>query len=416
MGRSSLPQLIRIRRKFEHPQIDDIDGEVRRAMQQVRQLLKPGMNVAIAAGSRGIAHIEVIIRSTVQCIEEAGCRAFVFPAMGSHGGATAEGQKKVLASYGILADRIGAPVLSSMKVVELPGGNFPHRVYMDKYAYESDGVVLINRIKGHTDFYGEIESGLLKMAVIGLGKKRGAEEIHGHGIDGLRELIIPTARHILKTGKILFGLGIIENAYGATAFLEAIPAEMIEDEERRLLAVAKDYTPSIPVNILDILVIDAFGKNISGTGVDTKVIGRIGIHGVEEPETPRIRTIVLCDLTDESHGNAIGTGLADIITRRVFEKVDFRVTAENVVTSTFLERGKLPLVAETDTTALEYALRSLGLCNCEKVRLIRIKNTLNLSDLFVSASAYEQIREREDVEVMGEFIPPVNDQDKLIPW
>jgi hypothetical protein len=397
-------QLTKILQHFPRPHIPDhqLETVVRQQIDTSGVAIPKGAHIAIAAGSRGIANIARIVKTTVAVVKEAGGLPFVVPAMGSHGGATAEGQRQVLEGYGITEAFMGAPIRASMDVVELPQGDLVHRVYMDRQAYEADGTIVINRVKVHTDYHGPFESGLLKMCVIGLGKHKGALEIHRHGIHGLKDLIVPTARQVLQHGNILLGLAIIENAYDETALIHALLPQHIEAEEQRLLQWCREHMPSLPVQQLDVLVIDEFGKDISGAGLDPNIIGRTKIKTEPDPLSPDITSIVLLDLTEASHGNALGMGLADVITRRVFEKIDFRTTYENVVTSSFLERGFLPIVADDEHTALEYALRHCGLADLGNPRVMRIRNTLKLDTLWVSAAVLDEIRALEHVEVTAD--------------
>ena len=265
--------------------------------------------------------------------------------MGSHGGATAEGQREILASYEITEAAIGCPVRASMEVVELDNGGLELPLFMDRYAFESDGVILINRIKPHTAFHGEYESGLIKMSVIGLGNKRLASELHRFGVYGLKTLMPLAGRQILLTGKILLGIGIVENAYDETAIIEALTPLEILAREPELLNSAKQMMPYLPLKDIDVLVVDRLGKDISGSGMDPNIIGRMKIEGTPEPESPRIKAIVVTDLTDASHGNACGIGLADVTTRRLVDKVNWDVTYANGVTSGFYSHVALPIVA-----------------------------------------------------------------------
>jgi hypothetical protein len=378
--------------------------------------VRPGASIALAVGSRGIANLAAIVRETVAFLKRKGAFPFIIPAMGSHGGATAEGQAAVLAGYGITAEGVGAPIRSSMDVVEIPRGDLPVPVFMDRHAWQSDGVVLINRVKPHTDYHGAPESGLMKMAVIGLGKQAQALVIHGRGVDGLKTLIAPIARRVLATGKILLGLGIVENAYDQTLLLRAALPDAIETAEREMLATAQQRMPALPFQRLDVLVVDEMGKDICGVGLDPNIIGRIRVFAQEEPAWPVIKTIVVTDLTDASHGNALGMGLADIITRRFREKIDFRATYENLVTSTFLERGKMPMVAENDRQALEIALRTSWVVPGEQPRVARIRNTLRLERMLVSEPLLAEIRGRESVEVLGDFRDPFQADGSLSPF
>jgi hypothetical protein len=397
-------QLFKVKQKFQRPRIPDaqIEDVVRHQVLDSGVTIQEGSRIAITAGSRGIANIHRIIKATVETVKDMGGRPFIVPAMGSHGGATAEGQCAVLEGYGITEDYVGASIKSSMDVVELPQGGLKNKIYMDRYAYEADGTIIINRVKPHTDYHGRLESGLMKMCVIGLGKHKGALEIHQYGTWGLKELIPPTARQVLTYGNILLGIAIAENAYDETAIIKALLPADIEQEEKCLLVWVKDHMPSLPVQHIDVLIVEEFGKDISGTGLDPNIIGRRRIKTEPDPEFPDITSIMLLDLTKNSHGNAIGMGLADIITRKVFEKIDFQATYENVVTSSFLERGFMPIVVDDEQTGLKYALRSCGLTDLANSRIIRIKNTLTLDELWVSQNILDEIRELDIIEVTGE--------------
>ena len=398
-----MPKLAKIRQSFNNEHIADIEGTVKEQINGLETKIRPGASIAVAVGSRGIANLNRIVRATVGILKEKGAKPFVVPAMGSHGGATAEGQKEVLESYGVTEEYTGAPIRSSMQTVELPQGSLKTRVFMDRYAYESDGVVVINRVKLHTDFHGSTESGLLKMCVIGLGKHKQALELHNHGVYGLKELVPETAREVLKSGKILMGVGIVENAYDRTMVIRAVLPRDMEKEEMRLLDINRKNMPSFPVKQMDVLIVDEMGKDISGIGIDSNITGRIKIRGEQELSDPDITNIVVTDLTGASHGNALGIGLADFITKNLYDKIDFKATYENVLTSTFTERGKIPIVAATDSMALEYALRTSGPVKPDAARIIRIKNTLRLNELYVSKPVLDEVEAYENIEVAGDF-------------
>ena len=357
--------------------------------------------IAIAAGSRGIDNLALVVRDISEYVKARGAHPFVVPAMGSHGGATAEGQAEILKLYGISEATIGAPIRSSMDVVELPRGDLSFGIFMDRHAHESDGVILVNRIKPHTDFHGRYESGLMKMALIGLGKLEGARAVHDFGVYGLRELIGSGAAQVLSTGKILAGIGLVENAFHETLQVEVLKADAIAREEPRLLDLAKRHMPRLPVDAVDVLVVDRMGKDISGVGIDPNITGRIGVSGEHDAAAPRVGAMMVCDLTAETHGNAIGVGLADVITRRLFAKIDYESTYGNVITSSFLERGKVPVVAETDREAFDMALRSCGHVPEGRERIVRILDTLHLEEVYVSSAIVEEISDRHDVEVIG---------------
>jgi hypothetical protein len=397
-------KLVKVKQRFPRPRIaqEDIEAVTRRQLVESGVTIKKGDSIAIATGSRGIANIHRIVKATVGYVKEQGGEPFIVPAMGSHGGATPEGQREVIESYGITEAYTGVPIKSSLEVVELPQGDLPNKVYMDKYAYDADGTIVINRVKLHTDYHGPLESGVIKMLVIGLGKHAQALEIHNYGTKGLQDYIPPTARQILKHGNILAGVAVAENAYDETAIIKVWKPDEIEREEIELLQWVRDNMPSLPVKQLDVLIIDEFGKDISGVGLDPNIIGRTKIKTEPEPDSPDITSIMLLDLTENSHGNAIGMGLADIITRRVFDKIDFNATYENVVTSSFLERGFVPIIVDNERTGLDYALRSCGLADLNHPRIIRIKNTLKLDEIWVSPAILEEIKEQPPIDVLDE--------------
>lgn len=409
-----IPQMIKIKQRFSGECIPDVEAEVRKQIDGTGISFPAGASVAIAVGSRGIADIARIVKTTVEVLKAKGAAPFLVPAMGSHGGATAEGQEEVLKSYGITEETVGAPIRSSMQTVELFQGRLPARIFMDKHAYEADGIVVINRIKVHTDFHGATESGLMKMCVVGLGKHKQALEMHRFGVYGLRELVPAAARVILESGKITLGIGIVENAYDRTMAIRAVLPQDMEREELLLLELNRRNMPGLPVRQADILLIDEMGKDISGTGVDPNIIGRIRIRDQQEPEYPRISTIIAADLTEASHGNALGMGLADFITKRLCDKIDWKATYENVLTSTFTERGKMPVVADTDRKAMEYALRTCGRLEAGEVRALRIRNTLKLDEIYVSKPILEDIYGKDTIEVIGTFRDMFDEDGALI--
>ncbi|TDT62762.1 DUF362 domain-containing protein [Fonticella tunisiensis] len=408
-----LPKMIKIRQHFNREHIEDIEGTVKEQIKSSGIKIERGSRIAIAVGSRGVANIHRIVKATVEWIKEAGGEPFIVPAMGSHGGATADGQRAVLEGYGVTEEYTGAPIKSSMETVELPQGNLINKVYMDKYAYEADGTIIINRIKVHTDFHGPTESGLMKMCVIGLGKHKQALEIHRYGVYGLKELIPKTARQVLKHGNIILGIAVVENAYDETAIIRALRPSEIEVEEIKLLSYSRKNMPRIPFDKLDVLIVDEMGKNISGTGMDTNIINRIKIKNEPEPEGIKITNIVVSDLTEESHGNALGMGLADFITRKFADKIDFKATYENTITSTFIERAKMPIVGETDRDAIQYALRTCGPIDIKNARIVRIKNTLKLDEIYVSSSLLQEIQDKPGIDIVGEFVDILNEKGEL---
>ena len=395
------PELTRIRQLFPRPRIDDVPAAVVDALSPLADRLHPGERIALAVGSRGIANIAAIVKTTVDFVKAQGAEPFIIPAMGSHGGATPLGQTEVLASYGITAVTMGCPIRSSLETVELTPPDARARVYMDRFAYESDGVILINRVKIHTDFHGPWESGLVKLSVIGLGKHRQALEIHTSGVYGLRHLIPWTAEQILGTGRVRFGLALVENAYDETMVVRGLGGEAIMDEEPALLEIARTHMPRLPVDDIDVLMIDSMGKDISGSGLDPNIIGRNYIRDEPEPERPRIKAITVHDLTDASHGNAVGMGLAHVIARRLFDKIDLDATNQNTVTSSFLIRGKIPVIAPDDATAYAWALRGCGRMDAGQERVVRVRDTLHLADAWVSQPVLHDLAGRDDIQVVG---------------
>lgn len=394
-------QMYHIRRKFADDSIRDPESQVIERITTAGLEIGRGDRIAITVGSRGIGDLQALAKGAVQGLKQLGAKPFIIPAMGSHGGGTADGQAEVLASYGVSESEVGAPVISSMEVVELDAPDLENRVFMDRSAWEADGVLLLNRVKPHTDFRGPWESGLVKMSVIGLGKHRLAEEIHSFGVRGLRELIEPTARFLIGTGKIKGGLAVVENAHDKPAIIEAVRPEAICDTDARLLKTAREKMPQLPFKEIDVLIIDYMGKDISGCGIDTNIIGRLGIRGEEDSGSPEIRIIVVRDLTEASHGNALGVGLADVTTRTLFEKIDMDATKANVVTSSFLDRGKIPLVADSDAEAVTVALRSAGCRNPAEARICRIRSTLELADMLVSAPLRMEAETIDDTELLS---------------
>ncbi len=388
-------KLTKIAVDLPRPILDDISGSIERQFkaqaEALRLQMKPQASIAVAVGSRGIANLSQIVGTTIQQLKELNTQPFIVPAMGSHGGATDQGQAEVLRSYGITEAAMGCEIRSSMETVELDQEDLPVSAYMDRLAYQADGIVVINRIKPHTDFHGKYESGLMKMIVIGLGKERQAFEMHRHGVYGLKELVPQTAKRVIEMGKITLGVGIVENAYDETAIVEVIPGDEIAEREAALLKIAHTNLPRLPIKNLDVLAVDRLGKDISGTGLDTNVIGRIRIPTEKEPLEPRIKTIYVSELTPASHGNATGMGLADVITERFRSQIDFESTYKNIVTSGFLERAKQPIVAPTDQAAFELCYRAAGPIPMESLRVVRIQDTLHVNELYVSASVLEEI-------------------------
>lgn len=400
----AFPKVVKIQQDFPRPRIENIEQALREQFEreEIGSRIEPGMEVAITAGSRGIANIEVILRSLVTLLKEAGAKPFVVPAMGSHGGATAEGQVEILESLGVTEESVGAEIRSSMETVELGETDRGTTVYMDRHAAEADGVILVGRIKLHTDFRSEIESGLCKMASIGLGKHEQALNLHAYGVEGIKDFMVEVAGHVFDSGKILFGVGIVENAYEETAMLEAIPPERIIECEKELLEESARLMPKLPVSEMDVLFVDELGKNYSGTGMDTNVIGRFRLRDIAEPDSPEATYIIVSGVSEASHGNATGVGLADFTTSRLFENIDYRAMNQNILTSTFVERAKVPMILDNDHEAIEAAIRCNWGVAPEDTRFVRIPNTLELRYVYLSENLVEEALAGGNVEVVDE--------------
>jgi uncharacterized protein (DUF362 family) len=402
MEQMKAPLFVKIRQHFPRPVIKDVQQMVRTELKKVnlRSRLKPGQRVAITAGSRGIKNIVAILRTVAEEIRAAGAEPFVVAAMGSHGGGSAEGQKKVLASLGITESSVGCPVMAADEVVEVGRTASGKRVFCDALAWEAGAIVVVNRIKPHTTFHGPVESGLLKMMAVGLGKARGASVFHRTKPGEMSQALLEMGEVFLCSGRVVAGLAVVENGYEETAIVEAAPPEELVSMETRLLKAAYHLLPRLPVDELDFLVVREMGKNISGTGMDVNVIGRMRMAGVPEPERPFIARIVVLDLTDESHGNATGIGLADFTTARLVEKIDRGATYLNCITSGNVQRAMLPIVLPGDQEAFEAALRSLGAEDTCRLRGAIIKNTLELEYLWVTANLVGELACREGVEII----------------
>ncbi|MBM3275987.1 MAG: DUF2088 domain-containing protein [Candidatus Sericytochromatia bacterium] len=373
-----LPRFLVARQRFVDDAVRDPATALAEELRRVgaERLFGPGQRIAVTAGSRGIDQIATVTRALVSWLKGRGAQPLIVPAMGSHGGATAEGQLEVLASYGLTEAALGCPVRASMEAVEvgaLPSG---YKVYCDRFAFESDGIILVNRVKPHTILVGELGSGLLKMLVIGLGKQVGADSIH---LRGLQENFLPATRVALARVPVKLGIALVENSFDHLSRIEAVLPDGIEEADRRLLALARSYLPTIPFDPLDTLIVLRMGKNISGAGMDPNVIGmhrRLG-----GPPTREIGRIVALDLTEESHGNAIGVGMADVITERLRGKIDLHATAMNAVTSGFLGGVKLPLALPTDREAIALALKPY---DPARARAVVVRDTSHLDTMWIS--------------------------------
>ncbi|MCU0602345.1 MAG: nickel-dependent lactate racemase [Desulfobacterales bacterium] len=400
---TSIPRVLKIRQNFERPVLGDVEAAVldRLRSSHVLDRLRPGMSIAVGVGSRGISNQPLIVRVLVDRLKSQGARPFIFPAMGSHGGATAEGQRNLLERMGITEQAMGAPIRATMDAVAMGTAENGLTVWFDAYAAAADGIVLVNRVKPHVSFRGKYESGLMKMVAIGLGKQKGAEACHQLGMERMLDNIVAIGRKALSTGKILFGVALVENAYHETCRIEAIPSHRIEAEEIALQAEAKRLEPRILFDRLDVLIIDEIGKNISGTGFDNNVVGRFHLPHMKS-EGPFITRIAALDITEASHGNGNGLGIVDFTTDRAFRKFSFEETYPNALTSTVPASVRIPMVLENDRLAIQAAIKTCNIADFRNVRLGRIKNTLEAHLLEVSENLLPEVRKNLRMEILSD--------------
>jgi hypothetical protein len=402
LDRIDFPPMMRVRQTFSRQRITDLPGTI---VGQIRAIapdlpIRPGQSVALACPSRGLADYPAIVKSVVAGLKELKLNPFIVPAMGSHGAATADGQKKVLENLGITESAVGAPIQSAMEVVTIGKirGDVP--VNIDRLAFEADHIVPINRIKEHNGFEADIQSGLMKIMVIGLGKTEGAKRYHQAMVShGYYNVILEGARAVLNNSKILFGVASIDNAYHQVADVGVFKRDEIEEREKVFLARYKSIKAALPFDFAHVLIIEETGKEISGRGFDTKVVGRIGSYLSPDPEKPVIKRIMVSDLTALTHGNATGLGPADVITRRLYNKIDHKTTTINYIVGSQLEIAKTPLIMENDRDALAVCMMTVGLTPYAEQKIMRVKNTLELEEVDVSKAYFRELAGRGDLEI-----------------
>ena len=412
------PKIFKIRQKADPPTLENVEQEVHRLLKQfeLSKRVRRGERIGITAGSRGIRDKSKVLRILVEHLKNLGTLPFIIPCMGSHGGATAKGQVKLLESLGITEDTVGAPILSSMDVKEIGWTKFGTPVLVDKNLCEMDKIIVVNRIKPHTDFKGEFESGLIKMMAIGMGKHQGALMAHRLTIKhGFPEVLLEFGTIVLQKMPILCGIGIVENQYDRTAFVEVVKPEEWLEREKVLLRKARELMPMLPFDLLDLLIVDEMGKDISGSGMDTNVIGRLSFIGSPKPTKPKIIRIFVRDLSEESHGNASGIGMADYTTRRLVEKIDYPATNINCMTSMGPEDARIPIFFETDREALDAAYQTSGVLQARDFRILWIKNTLELEYLFASEVFLRETKTNPNLEVLSDLSPiPFDEKGNLL--
>ncbi len=401
---NGFPRIFRVRQRFESQRVGDVEAEVHAQLGRLNlaEKVKPGQSVAMTAGSRGVANIHLILRAAAEHLRRLGARPFIVPAMGSHGGGTAEGQRGVVESYGVTEEFVGCPIRAGMETVVVARAAEGFPVHFDRLAYEADHVLVVNRVKPHTRFVGPVESGLMKMMLIGLGKCAGAQVYHRAIQDySFGQIVRSVADAVLHHCRILAGLAIVENAYDETALIEAVPPADFERREAELLVLAKRWMPRLPFDRADVLVIDRIGKDISGTGLDTNVVGRkFDDHKAVEGEFPKVKLICLRGLTPATHGNAVGFGIAEFCKSQLLRETDIAATRLNAITAGHVEAAMPPLDYETDREMLGLALSTIGLADPPDARLLWIADTLHLAEVECSAAYLDEARRRDDLEVL----------------
>jgi hypothetical protein len=398
------PLMARVKQHFDTSTITDIAGEIRSQLTQfdLQRVVSPGQSVAITAGSRGISRIADILGALVNELKRIQANPFIVPAMGSHGGATAEGQKRLLAHYGVTGKGLGAPIKASMEVSQIGETAEGLPVLIDKYASQADHIVVVNRIKPHTDFEGIVESGLMKMMAIGLGKQKGADYYHNEFMRlGHYHVITSVARKIIESCSIAFALAVVENQRDETQILKVIPPKEIEETEKRLLLLAKELLPRIPFDAIDLLIVNQMGKNLSGTGMDQNVIARSATPYHTVPLKPRIRRIIVRDLTQDSDGNALGMGNADFVTKRLVDKIDRETTYMNAITSSCPELIRIPPYYDFDRQVLDAVFRTLPESDPQNARIVHIENTLRLEEMYISEALIPEAKKIKNVSLIG---------------
>jgi hypothetical protein len=401
----NLPSVQLVRQIAPQPTLADVPAAVRSAWldSKLARRIRPGMRVAVGCGSRGIKNYLAIAKATIDALKHLGAKPFVVAAMGSHGGATAAGQRELLASYGIDEAHLGVPVVTDMDAVQVGTNSWGEPVWWDKNALAADGVVLVNRVKPHTDFRGRFESGLLKMLVIGLGKRHGADQVHSYGTRGLRDMLVESGKVLLDKTPFLGGLAVVENAVEETARVEVIDRDDLLEKEPPLLEEARRLMGRIPFAALDVLVVGECGKNYSGAGMDPNVVGRMLIEASPEAETnrPRITRMAVLDVSPESHGNATGIGIADLTTHRALAAIRQEPFRMNNLTARFLWRSKLPIAFDTDRDCIQAAVDTCWNPAADKLLFCVVPNTLELAELWVSPALAAEAKANPDLEVVG---------------
>lgn len=412
----NLPPLARVRQNIAQPRVEDVAGTVRRLILEsgLRARVPAGGTVAVGVGSRGIKNIATMARATVDALKEMGYRPFIVAAMGSHGGACSEGQRELLAGYDVTEEAMGVPVKTDMDTVVLGTNPVGLPIYFDKNAYGADGIVLLNRVKPHSDFHATYESGIVKMMTIGLGKRDGATQVHKLGLRGLKEVLPAVGRFLLENTKFALGLAILENARDETADIVPLEPHNLFEEEPKLLDRARSLMGRLPFDQIDLLVVGELGKNYSGAGMDPNVIGRLMIETQDDFARPVVTRLVVLDVSEESHGNIVGIGFADLATERLVANIDHEAFRINVLTSCCLERARIPITLPTDRAVIEQALDTCWRIDPAEARIVVIPNTLETDELWVSNPLEAEIAANPALTRETEYLPmPIGPDGRL---
>ena len=409
-----LPQIMKVSQTFDNTKLDDVEGDLNQKLidKNIKDKIKPGMKIAITGGSRGISFYKELMKTIVSFVKKCGATPFIIPSMGSHGGGTSEGQENMLKKLGITKESVGCEIISSMDVVEVGRTSKDLPVYIDKNAANADGIILLNRVKLHTSFRGKYESGLIKMMAIGLAKRKGADMTHFLRYENMAENLVEVGKIALNNLNIICGVASIENGYNEVADVFVLNKDEILQEEPKILEKSKRLMPRIYLDDIDVLIVNEIGKNISGTGVDTNIVGRF--HTNAASGGPNTVKLGFLDISEKSGGNGNGMGLADFVSKKFFRKIDFESTYINAITSTEPNSVKLPLVLDNDKYVFQGCVKLCGVKNIQDIKLVIINNTKELDEIYMSKSAFENAVDKSKVKKESElFDIPFDDEGNL---
>ena len=410
----NLPQIMKVSQTFDNTKLDDVEGDLNQKLiyKNIKDKIKPGMKIAITGGSRGISFYKELMKTIVSFVKKCGATPFIMPSMGSHGGGTSEGQENMLKKLGITKESVGCEIISSMDVVEVGRTSKDLPVYIDKNAANADGIILLNRVKLHTSFRGKYESGLIKMMAIGLAKRKGADMTHFLRYENMAENLVEVGKIALNNLNIICGVASIENGYNEVADLFVLHKDEILQEEPKILEKSKRLMPRIYLDDIDVLIVNEIGKNISGTGVDTNIVGRF--HTNAASGGPNTVKLGFLDISEKSGGNGNGMGLADFVSKKFFRKIDFESTYINAITSTEPNSVKLPLVLDNDKYVFQGCVKLCGVKNIQDIKLVIINNTKELDEIYMSKSAFENAVDKSKVKKESElFDIPFDEEGNL---